>query len=137
MKLKYMTIAAFSVLMMATAKESTSATISGSGLNPIISYNVDKSPYNYNRLEVKEVIKIIISDLREFEEGTEILDDALLMADLGLDSLDMLQLVIECQNFFDIDFNMADALSYSAIYTVDIFTDVIYHFCNSDADYKG
>ncbi len=59
------------------------------------------------------------------------------MEDLGLDSLDILQLIWECEEFFNIRFNEADALYYSSLYTVDSFTDIIYHFCQSDGDYKG
>lgn len=64
-------------------------------------------------------------------------DDEPLLEDLGLDSFDMLQLILECEEFFGISFNEADALYYSSLYTVDSFTDVIYHFCQSDGDYKG
>lgn len=64
-------------------------------------------------------------------------DDELLLEDLGLDSFDMLQLILECEGFFGISFNEADALSYARLYTVEILTDVIYHFCQSDGDYKG
>ncbi len=78
----------------------------------------------------------MISEILDVEEGY-IQDDMLLMEDLGLDSFDMLQLILECEGFFGISFNEADALYYSSLYTVDSFTDVIYHFCQSDGDYKG
>ena len=133
MKIKYITLAAFIMLSMAATNESKATSISNP---PIVIQNTDKSPYNYSRFEVKAVIKIMISEILDIEEGY-IQDDMLLMEDLGLDSLDMLQLIWDCEEFFEISFNEADALSYARLYTVEIFTDIIYHFCQSDGDYKG
>lgn len=133
MKIKYITLSAFIMMSMAAANESKATGVSNP---PIVIQNADKSPYNYSRDEVKAEIKIMISEILDVEEGY-IQDDMLLMEDLGLDSLDMLQLVWDCEEFFEISFNEADALYYSSLYTVDSFTDVIYHFCQSDGDYKG
>ncbi len=133
MKIKYITLAAFIVMSMAAANEAKAADVTDS---PSIIRAIDTSPYNYSRGEVKEVVKMIIADIRDIEESS-IQDDMLLMEDLGLDSLDMLELILGCEEFFDIRFNEADALYYSSIYTVDSFTDVIYHFCQSDGGYNG
>lgn len=133
MKIKYITLSAFIMMSMAAANESKATGVSNP---PIVIQNADKSPYNYSRDEVKAEIKIMISEILDVEEGY-IQDDMLLMEDLGLDSFDMLQLILECEEFFGISFNEADALYYSSLYTVDSFTDVIYHFCQSDGDYKG
>lgn len=133
MKIKYITLSAFIMMSMAATNESKATGVSNP---PIVIQNADKSPYNYSREEVKAVIKIMISEILDVEEGY-IQDDMLLMEDLGLDSIDMLQLVWDCEEFFEISFNEADALYYSSLYTVDSFTDVIYHFCQSDGDYKG
>lgn len=133
MKIKYITLSAFIMMSMAATNESKATGVSNP---PIVIQNADKSPYNYSRDEVKAEIKIMISEILDVEEGY-IQDDMLLMEDLGLDSLDMLQLVWDCEEFFGISFNEADALYYSSLYTVDSFTDVIYHFCQSDGDYKG
>ena len=133
MKIKYITLSAFIMMSMAATNESKATGVSNP---PIVIQNADKSPYNYSRDEVKAEIKIMISEILDVEEGY-IQDDMLLMEDLGLDSLDMLQLVWDCEEFFEISFNEADALYYSSLYTVDSFTDVIYHFCQSDGDYKG
>lgn len=59
------------------------------------------------------------------------------MADLGLDSIGMIQLIIECERFFGIKFNEADALKYSHEFTFKSFSEVIIHFCESDGDYVG
>lgn len=133
MKIKYITLSAFIMMSMAAANESKATGVSNP---PIVIQNADKSPYNYSRDEVKAEIKIMISEILDVEEGY-IQDDMLLMEDLGLDSLDMLQLVWDCEEFFEISFNEADALYYSSLYTVDSFTDVIYHFFQSDVDYRG
>lgn len=133
MKIKYITLSAFIMMSMAAANESKATGVSNP---PIVIQNADTSPYNYSRDEVKAEIKIMISEILDVEEGY-IQDDMLLMEDLGLDSFDMLQLILECEGFFGISFNEADALYYSSLYTVDSFTDVIYHFCQSDGDYKG
>lgn len=131
MKIKYITLSAFIMMSMAAANESKATGVSNP---PIVIQNADKSPYNYSRDEVKAEIKIMISEILDVEEGY-IQDDMLLMEDL--DSIDMLQLVWDCEEFFEISFNEADALYYSSLYTVDSFTDVIYHLCQSDGDYKG
>lgn len=133
MKIKYITLAAFIMMSMAAANETKATGVTDS---PSIIHAIDISPYNYSREEVKEVVKMIIADIRNIEESS-IQDDMLLMNDLGLDSLDMLELILECEEFFGISFNEADALYYFSIYTVDSFTDVIYHFCQSDGDYNG
>lgn len=133
MKIKYITLSAFIMMSMAATNESKATGVSNP---PIVIQNADTSPYNYSRDEVQAEIKIMISEILDVEEGY-IQDDMLLMEDLGLDSFDMLQLILECEGFFGISFNEADALYYSSLYTVDSFTDVIYHFCQSDGDYKG
>lgn len=133
MKIKYITLSAFIMMSMAATNESKATGVSNP---PIVIQNADTSPYNYSRDEVKAEIKIMISEILDVEEGY-IQDDMLLMEDLGLDSFDMLQLILECEEFFGISFNEADALSYARLYTVEILTDVIYHFCQSDGDYKG
>lgn len=133
MKIKYITLSAFIMMSMAATNESKATSVSNP---PIVIQNTDKSPYNYSREEVKAEIKIMISEILDVEEGY-IQDDMLLMEDIGLDSIDMLQLVWDCEEFFEISLNEADALYYSSLYTVDSFTDVIYHFCQSDGDYKG
>ncbi len=133
MKIKYITLSAFIMMSMAAANESKATSVSNP---PIVIQNTDKSPYNYSREEVKAEIKTIIAEICGIQEGG-IPDDELLLEDLGLDSFDMLQLILECEGFFGISFNEADALYYSSLYTVDSFTDVIYHFCQSDGDYKG
>lgn len=133
MKIKYITLAAFIMMSMAATNESKATSISNP---PIVIQNADKSPYNYSREEVKAEIKIMISEILDVEEGY-IQDDMLLMEDIGLDSIDMLQLVWDCEEFFEISLNEADALYYSSLYTVDSLTDVIYHFCQSDGDYRG
>lgn len=133
MKIKYITLAAFIMMSMAATTKSKAACVSNP---PSIIHDIDTSPYNYSRVEVKAVIKTIIAEILDIEEGY-IQDDMLLMEDLGLDSLDILQLIWECEEFFNIRFNEADALYYSSLYTVDSFTDIIYHFCQSDGDYKG
>lgn len=44
----------------------------------------------------------------------------------------MFQLIVECKSFFEIDFNEADALYYSHIYTFALFSDMIIRFCYSN-----
>lgn len=80
------------------------------------------------------MIKYIISDITGIEEGNIYYSDYL-VGDLGLDSLDMLQLAIECQQFYDISFNISDLLNVAPKLTVSIMTEIVYHFCVSDEDY--
>lgn len=133
MKIKHITLTAFIMMSMAATNESIAA---GTSNPPIVIQNAGTSPYNYSRNEVKAEIKIMIAEILDIEEGY-IQDDMLLMKDLGLDSLDMLQLIWNCEEFYEISFNEADALYYSSQYTVDSFTDIINHFCQSDGNYKG
>ena len=133
MRIKYITLTAFIMMSMAATNESI---VAGTSNPPIVIQNAGTSPYNYSRNEIKAEIKIIIAEILDIEEGY-IQDDMLLIKDLGLDSLDMLQLIWNCEEFYEISFNEADALYYSSQYTVDSFTDIIYHFCQSDVDYKG
>lgn len=85
MKIKYITLSAFIMMSMAATNESKATSVSNP---PIVIQNADTSPYNYSRDEVKAVMKIMISEILDVEEGY-IQDDMLLMEDLGLDSIDM------------------------------------------------
>ena len=133
MRIKYITLTAFIMMSMAATNESIAA---GTSNPPIVIQNAGTSPYNYSRNEVKAEIKIMIAEILDIEEGY-IQDDMLLIKDLGLDSLDMLQLIWNCEEFYEISFNEADALYYSSQYTVDSFTYILNHFCQSDGNYKG
>lgn len=132
MKIKYIPLSLFLALSMFTCKTASAASV------PIFNgsvFELNQSPFNYSRSEVRQIIKGMISDIIDIDPGI-ILNDDLLMYDLGLDSLNMLDLIMGCMEFFEIDFNLADALYYCYEYTVDSFTDFIYHFCLTNEDYQ-
>ncbi len=100
--------------------------------NPPISVNV--SPYHTSLGEVYQITKYILSDITGID-AVHIHYTDYLMSDLGLDSLDMFQLVIETERYFNIRFNEVDLLNSASKLTVSGFADIVYHFCISDGDY--
>ena len=132
MKIKYIPLSLFIAVSLFSGNKASATTVTVLN-NPIAEINT--SPFNYSRTEVRYIIKLMISDIIDIDPAI-ILNDDLLMHTLGLDSVDVLDLILQCMDFFEINFNVADALSYSHQYTVDSFTDFIYHFCISDEDYQ-
>ena len=131
MKIKFIPVAAFLVLASLASKEALAASPSSSTFA-----SINTSPIDYNRDAVLAIVVYIVSDLTE-TAIEEIEETDLIMNDLGMSSLNMLQLIMECIDFFEINFNIADALYYSDKYTIGTFTNMIYHFCHSDEDYTS
>ncbi len=132
MKIQYRSLASFVLAMMLFSQELPLHAVTVAPSDPPISVNT--TPFITTWGEVYQMIKYIISDITGIEEG-EIHYSDYLVRDLGLDSLDMLQLTIECQQFYDIDFNISDLLNAAPKLTVSIMTDIVYHFCTSDEDF--
>lgn len=133
MKIKYISVATLLALSLLHNNDMKAAT---APVAPISVNSVDQSPFNYSKREVNALIRVFISEIGDVKPEL-IADESLIMNDLGLDSINMLELFWACQEFFEIDFNLADALYYSHVLTVADLTDIIYHFCQSDEDYKG
>jgi acyl carrier protein len=135
MKLKYIPLAAFLLFSTLTGGEMTLNAAPTIQIG-ITTSSTNGSPRDYTKEEVKELVKMAIGEILDISEYL-IPDDALLMQDLGLDSIDMLELIIKCEELFSISFNEADALFYSSVFTVESFSLVIYHFCTSNSDYNA
>ena len=133
MKVKYIAISAFLILSAAYFSENTSASGSSTmtSSSDIVPYT---SPFNYTKEEVKSIVEMIIED-KTGMDVRNLPNDTYLVKDLGIDSLGMVEIIIECENFFQISFNEADALQYD--YTIGQFVEMIWHFCTSDGDYNG
>lgn len=137
MKIRYIPIAAFITLSMAASSAISAKPILATDGVMEIKSNGRTSPYTLTKEEVRAGIVEILSEITSME-SEDIADDLLLMDDLGLDSVDILNLILDCNNLFNINnYNLADALSYSHQYAVGSFTDMIYHFCIIDGDYVG
>ena len=110
MKIRYITVAAFLAMAFFSEQKINALVIpnNGNGGSSVI----QTSPYYYTRNDVDGFVKSWI----ETEKGINISfihNDDKLMEDLGIDSLDMFTLVIDCRNFFGLDnFNVADVLSH-------------------------
>lgn len=87
------------------------------------------------KTEVKIIVVSIIAD--EIGCNPSALQGEELLIDLGIDSLGMLNIIWETQDFFQIEFNIEDALINFDMMTVDTYVDIVYHFCLSDGDYTG
>lgn len=132
MKIQYRSLASFVLAMMLFSQELPLHAITVAPSNPPISVKV--SPFHTSWGEVYQITKYILSDITGID-AEHIYYTDYLMSDLGLDSLDMFQLVIETERYFSIRFNEVDLLSSAPKLTVSGFADIVYHFCISDGDY--
>lgn len=133
MKIKYLPLFSIFAVSLFTAKEAKGTP---APINPQIEISSRVSPYNYSKEEIRAIIKTIIIDITGIDES-DIQDESLLIADLGLGSLDMLQLIFDCQEFFEINFRIDDVLRQADKFTFKSFSEMIFHFCNSDDDYNS
>lgn len=133
MRIKFITLSAFILLSFTNSSNRINA-VAAVQTSAYLERAPYTSPFNYSRQEVEYYVKIIIAEICDINES-ELNSGTHLVDDLGMDSLDMYDLIIKCQDFFRIEFNIVDALGYD--YTIKTFVDVVWHFCESDEDYHG
>ena len=95
MRIKYITLATFFALSLPTFNESKAAASASFG---DITPQSRVSPFNYNKTEVKIIVVSIIAD--EIGCNPSALQGEELLIDLGIDSLGMLNIIWETQDFF-------------------------------------
>jgi acyl carrier protein len=74
------------------------------------------------KLEIKEKVKEIISDLLGIENIEQIYDESNFSADLGADSLDAVEIIMQVEGFFDIHIPNEEA---ETIFTVISLIEIV------------
>ncbi len=120
MKTKYVPLI---VLAMALASASLTAKSAELSINSNYSFSISSyAKRGWGKEDIKNLVKLIIEDITGIPVD-RIHDESILMQDLGMDSLDMLQLVLYLEDVFAIQIDEAHFLVNSSKVTVAELVD--------------
>lgn len=123
MKIKYLPVSLFLVFSLHAGQNINAANLPLPAQTVVSHYN--NASVNYTRGEIKAVLRLVLSEMYDIPEIC-IIDDALLMQDYGLDSLDMLDYVSTCSDALGIKIDLSYELEHANELTINILTDVFY-----------
>lgn len=135
MKINYVSVATF-IMLSAIFNSSVSNAMSNAQCLSSSDVAAYTSPWNCSREEVNAFVKQTISEIKHIDKE-KITDESNLIYDLGLDSLDIFELVQSCQDYFGIDYNIYDVMVQANAMTVKTFVDINWYFCEHDGDFEA
>lgn len=136
MKLKYITVSALiaSIIQSEALANNTSMTCN------ITTGNDTTHPILHSPLltldDVFNETAAIIAEIMEIDRSS-ISRESMLYGDLNIESLDMYEITVLCQEQFNIEYRVEDVLSCYEFMDVITFADINYHFIFSDEDYQS